>query len=105
MKAFLDQQSALYQQHRATRDKARKVLQLQNNIRAYKTISKQYLPQSNLLLVHPAPSLSGEFRAKYNELFFEHLSHVISNNTITLEMEEARMRQIVSHGRTTSKIR
>ena len=87
----------LYQQHRATRDKARKVLQLQNNIRAFRTIPKQYLPQHNLQLVQPSPSLTGEFHAKYTELFFEHLSQVITSNSITLEMEEARLRQIVSY--------
>ena len=75
-----------YQRHCDIRNKARRVLQLQNNIRAFKTIPKQYSPQSYLQLVQPTPTLTHE---KYKELFFEH--------AITLEMEQARLRQIVSY--------
>ena len=78
-----------YQRHCDIRNKARRVLQLQNNIRAFKTIPKQYSPQSYLQLVQPTPTLTQEFHEKYKELFFEH--------AITLEMEQARLRQIVSY--------
>ena len=72
MEAFLDKQSKEYQRHCAIRNKARRVLQLQNNIRAFKTIPKQYSPQRYLQLVQPTPTLTQEFHEKYKELFFEH---------------------------------
>ena len=91
----MHEQSQLYKKHKATCDKARQVIQYHKNIQAFKTIPKQYLPSKNLQIVQPTTTLIREFQTKYEELFFDHLNHVITSNTITLELEEAKLRQIV----------
>lgn len=94
---FLQQQSQLYQHHLSMKSKTDKVLQHQHEIRLNKTIPKQYLPQKSLQLVLSNTTITSNYQQKYQELFFQHLDEVITNNTITLELEEAQMRQILSH--------
>lgn len=94
---FLRQQSQLYQHHLNVRNKANKVLQHQHEIRLNKTIPKQYLPQKSLQLIVSNTTMTSEYQQKYQHLFFQHLDEVITNNTITLELEAAQMRQILTH--------
>ena len=92
---FIQEKTQLYQRHLSSRNKAKQTLQYQSNIRAYKTIPKQYLPQKSLQLLQPTTPLVADFQRKYEDLFFDHLNGVISNNTITLELEEAVLKQTV----------
>ena len=72
-------------------------LSFQHNIRNYQTIPKQYLPFSFLSIPGDNTSLTDDFKQKYHHLFFEHLNQVITCNTIAQELEEARLRSIISH--------
>ena len=97
LEEYIREQTQQYQRHIISRNKAKKVLQYQNNIRTFKTIPKQFLPQKSLQLLQPTTPIVSDFHEKYQGLFFEHLNNVISSNTITLELDETLLRQIVLH--------
>ena len=86
MEDLLHKQSDLYQHHRTIRDKARQALQQHSSIQIH-TQSIPATEEQNLQLVQPTATLTEEFHKKYYELFFDHLTNVISSNTITLEIE------------------
>ena len=92
---YIKEQSQQYQHHLQSRNKAKEILQYQHNIRTFKTIPKQFLPQKSLQLLQPTTPLLADFHKQFQDLFFDHLNAVISSNTIALELEEALLRQIV----------
>ena len=94
--AFLKEQTKEYQHHSRTRNKLSHALSHQQNMKLFKTVPKQYLPPTLLDLPVEHPTLSSSFLQKYHDLFFEHLDSVITHNLINLELEEARLRDIVS---------
>ena len=91
---LLGEQTRLYQHHLSIRNKSQKTLQYQNNIRIFKIIPKQFLPQKSLQLIPPTTSLTTCFRKSFEDLFFKHLDKVITSNTITLELAESQLRNI-----------
>ena len=93
---MLQKNSSEYQQHLTTRNRVAKTLEYQNNIMAFQTIPKCFLPSTTPQAVIPNPTLSNEFQAEYQQLFFRHLSKVITHNTITLELENARLNELVT---------
>ncbi len=95
IEAFLEQQTQQYQQHLTTRNKTIKTLRHQNNIKAYRTIPKLYLPPKTPELIIQDTTLSRQFDQQYESLFFDNLDKVITQNTITLELENARLRHII----------
>ena len=93
---ILKQNSSEYQQHLSTRNKITRVLQHQNNIRLFKTIPRHYQPSATPEIVTHNPTLSNEFQTGFQQLFFKHLNDVITNNTISLELENSRLREIIT---------
>lgn len=94
---FLQQQTSQYQHHAANKKKVTQLLENQHNIKAYKTIPKQYQPASIPKTLTDNPTLTREFREQYEQLFFQHLEKTIVHNTITLELENSRLQHILSH--------
>ena len=93
---ILKRNSSEYQHHLTTKNRITKALQHQNNIRAFQTIPKRYLPPTTLEVVTPNPDLTKEFQTEYQQLFFRHLNKIIIHNTITLELENARLKELIS---------
>lgn len=94
---FLQQQTTQYQHHTANKKKVTQLLEHQQNIKTYKTIPKHYFPPSIPKTLTDNPALTREFQEQYEQLFFQHLDKTILSNTITLELENARLEQILSH--------
>ena len=94
--------SAEYQQHLTTRNRIKKALEHQNKIRIFQTIPKRHLPPTTLEIIPPDTNLSKELQEEYQQLFFRQLNRVITHNTISLELENARLREITEHQLTTS---
>ena len=95
--AFLREQGKKYQSHLIKQNKLSTALHFQRNIQLYKSIPKQYLPPSGLdMPTNDNESLVVEFTRAYEEIFFQHLDKVIIHNTISLELEEAHLRNITS---------
>ena len=92
---FLQHQTEEYQRHYLTKQRIARALEHQKNIRLFRTIPKHYLPAKTPELPVDDPSLSAEFYRNYETLFFQHLDKTIIHNTITLELEDARLRQAV----------
>ncbi len=86
--------SKQYQEHLKTRNKTIQGRRHQN-LKTYRTIPKRYLPASTPQLITESSNLDKEFRQQYENLFFQHLDKVIINNTITLELEKARLQHII----------
>ena len=93
---FLKENSPEYRQHLATRNRIAKRLQNQNNIKTYKTIPKQYRPLPILMTVPCDTTLKDEFELHFRKLFFQHLDKVIAYNTIALELENARLQELIT---------
>ena len=81
--------------HQSTRDKLNRTLKYQRNILTFKSIPKHYRPSATPALIIPNSSLSQKFEAEYQKLFFQHLNEVITHNTINLELENSRMKEII----------
>ena len=90
----LKKYSSEYQQHLTIRNKSAKILQHQRNILHFKTIPKRYLPATPEIVTANS-ILSNDFQTEYQELFFQHLNKIISHNTITLELENARLNKLI----------
>ena len=93
---FLEENSPEYRQHLATRNRTAKLLQNQNDIKTYKTIPKQYRPPTILMTVPCDTILKDEFESHFRKLFFQHLDKVIAYNTIALELEKARLQELIT---------
>ena len=93
---IIQHNSAEYQRHRTTRNRLVKTLQFQRNIHTFQTIPKHYCPPATLELTVPNPNPSQKFEAEYHRLFFKHLNEVITHNTISLELENARLKEVVN---------
>ncbi len=93
---FVQQQTEEYQRHLAIKDTIIRTLEYHNNIKTYKTIPKQHRPPPTPRLVINDPKLQQEFAQQYEDIFFQHLDKVITHNTITLELENARLQQITT---------
>ena len=94
---FLQQQTAQYQHPTANKKKVTQLLEHQQNIKTYKTIPKHYFPPSIPKTLTDNPALTREFQEQYEQLFFQHLDKTILSNTITLELENAKLKKILSH--------
>ena len=94
--SFLEEKYPEHQQHLATRNRIAKILQNQNNIKAYKMIPKQYCPPTTLMTVPFNTTLKDEFESQFQKLFFQHLDKVITHNTIALELENARIQELIT---------
>ena len=79
---FLQNQSMEYQHHLLKIRELTATLTIQS----YKTIPKEYVP---LTLKTSNPSLTEEFNSQYNQLFFQHLDKVITNNQIKVELHKS----------------
>ena len=85
-----------YQKHLTTRNRIIRALQFQRNIQTFHSIPKRYRPPAIPELIVPNPDLSQKFEDQYQCLFFQHLVEVITHNTINLELENARLKEIVN---------
>lgn len=94
---FLQQQTTEYQHHLNNKNKVTKILQYQHNIQTYRSIPKHYFPLKTPETLTEETTLTKEFQDQYEQLFFQHLNKIILHNTITLELETARLEAIVSH--------
>ena len=96
---ILKQYSSEYQHHLTIRNKIAKALQHQRNILHFKTIPKRYLPPTPEIIT-PNPVLVNDFQMEYQEFFFRHLTKIISHNTIALELENARLNELITRTET-----
>ena len=96
LEELLQRNSDEYQQHLTTRNRIAKALHYQNNIRLYLTIPKRLRPTTTLEVIPPNSDLTKQFEEEYHQLFFRHLNLAITHNTTTLELENARLREIVT---------
>ena len=92
---LLQENSCQFQQHATLRYKLSRTINYERNIKHFRTIPKQYLPQSFPDIPVTHSTLTTTFLNKYQDLFLQHLNDVISYNSINLELEEARLRDIV----------
>ena len=97
VETFLQQQTMEYQHHLSNKDKVTKMLQYQHNIQTYRSVPKHYFPLNTPETRTDEPTLTKELQDKYKQLFFRHLDKIIIHNTITLELETARLEAIVAH--------
>ena len=97
IEVFLKKQTTQYQHHLSIRNKAQRVLQHQQNIRTFQTIPKHHLPARPLETPTTNTTLHANFLQKYHTIFFKHLDEVIMHNSITLELEETRLKHILLH--------
>ncbi len=96
LEVFVANQSKLYQQHLSTITTLEKALEHQSLIATYHTIPKQYKPR---LLQAAAPhtaELNRAFNERYEALFFDHLRQVVTTNTIALELNRARLANVIA---------
>ena len=93
---LLKRNSKDYQTHRSTANRIGKALQHQNNIKLFQSIPKRYQPPAIPELVVPNSDISKKFTAQYEKLFFQCLDEAITHNTISLELENARLKEIVT---------
>ena len=84
-----------YKQHLTTKNRLSRALKFQENIRAFQSIPKRYYPSTTPEIIYPNTELGQKFEAEYRKLFFHHLEEVIMHNTISLELEQARLKEIV----------
>ena len=89
---FLQSQSTEYQHHATKVRELTATLNHQLAIQSYKTIPKEYVP---LTLKTSNPSLTEEFNSQYNQLFFQHLDKVITNNQIKVELHKSTLTSII----------
>ena len=92
---MLRHNTAEYKQHLTTKNRLSRALKFQENIRAFQTIPKRYYPSTTPEIICPNTELGQKFEAEYRKLFFHHLEEVIMHNTISLELEQARLKEIV----------
>ena len=96
VQALLKKQLEEYRQHLNRVNQLQSATSLQQNIKRYRTIPKRFLPSAYLSYPHSGgAALSQAFKQKYNDLFFEYLSEVITQNTVVLELEIGRLRSII----------
>ena len=93
---MLKRNSSEYQHHLSKKEKVNRILQHQQNIRTFQTIPKRYRPTATLETISPNPTLTKELETEFQQLFFRHLNKIIIHNTITLELENARLSEIIS---------
>ena len=80
-------------QHLARIKQLKKTLAFQNDILVFRQIPRRYRPSAMLETPTETQSpLTREFRLEFERIFFDHLSKVITFNTISLELEQARLR-------------
>ena len=71
----------------------KKTLAFQNDILVFRQIPKRYRPSATLETPTESQSpLAIEFQREFERIFFDHLSKVITFNTISLELEMAKAR-------------
>ena len=99
-KEFLDQQSREFQKHVETRNELERTLQYHRNIKTHRTIPRKFRPSDTPKTVRHSITLTDDFTQKYENLFFEHLDKVITNNQITLELTKAAMESILTQTET-----
>ena len=87
--------TAEYQQHQSTKNRLSKALKFQENIQTFQTIPKRFYPSTTPEIICPSKELAEKFEAEYRKLFSRHLEEVITHNTISLELENARLKEIV----------
>lgn len=96
LEELLQRNSDEYKQHLTTRNRITKALNHQNNIRIFKTVPKRLRPPTTLEVFPPNSDLTKQFEEEFHQLLFCHLNRVITHNTITLELENARLRDIAT---------
>ena len=80
-------------QHLAKIKQLKKTLAFQQDIQVFRQIPKRYRPSATLETPFESQSpLTTDFQHEFEKLFFDHLSKVITFNTISLELELARLR-------------
>ena len=84
-----------YKQHLTTKNRLSRALKFQENIRAFQTIPKRYYPSTTPEIICPNTELGQSLRQNTESCFFHHLEEVIMHNTISLELEQARLKEIV----------
>ena len=87
--------TAEYKQHFTTKNRLSRALKFQEYIRVFQTIPKRYYPSTTPEIICPNTELGQKFEEEYRKLFFHHLEEVIMHNTISLELEQARLKEIV----------
>lgn len=85
--------SQLNMQHLAKIKQLKKTLAFQRDVQVFRQIPKRYRPSAMLETPTESQSaLTTEFQHESEKLFFDHLSKVITFNTISLELELAQLR-------------
>ena len=80
-------------QHLAKIKQLKKTLAFQQDIQVFRQIPKRYRPSATLETPFESQSpLTTDFQHEFEKLFFDHLSKVITFNTISLELELAWLR-------------
>ena len=96
--SFWEEHSNQYQQHINKVKKLRSTLNFQHNIKNYKTNPKNYFPAT--FLETPCDnhsSLTTVFQHAYDDIFYKHLNEVLASNTIALELEQSRAKNVITH--------
>ena len=94
---YLDKQAIVYQSHVNVVNRTQATLKHQYQIQALGTIPKKHrpLPPTTVSTDSTKESFDKEFRRHYHELFFSSLQEAITRNTINLELERARCKDIL----------
>ncbi len=95
LEAFVANQSKLYKQHLSTITALEKALEHQSLIATYHTIPKQYRPRPLQAAAPHTAELNKAFNERY-EAFFDHLRQVVTTNTIALELNRARLANVIA---------
>ena len=94
---FLDRQASAYQSHVNVISRTQATLKHQYQIQAQGTIPKKHRPLPPVIVTTDSnkESFNRKFHQQYQELFFNSLQDAITKNTVNLELEKARCKDIL----------
>ena len=65
-------------------------------MKTYRTIPRKFKPPSVPTTTNPDTQLMDDFNQKYEELFFNHLDKILTNDNLTLELTKSRIDNILA---------
>lgn len=94
---FLDRQASAYLSHINVISRIQATLKYQYQIQAQGTIPKKHRPLPPVIITTDSnkKSFNRKFHQQYQELFFNSLQDAITKNTVNLELEKARCKDIL----------
>ena len=94
---FLEQQSKQYQSHLEKQNRLKTAIRYQHQIKTTKIIPRQYKPKILKPLSNSRQNiLKHEFETEFNTLFLRHLEKVMTQNQVSLELENGALQSIIA---------